>query len=156
MKGVRVGRHSAKDRQEALVEAEKQLTKPAKGQKTIKLEPQEIGFRLALFQPREFLGGLKKTDGKTVRDLAHSIGIYGELDPVLVIKLDEEFVCVDGHHRLEAYKKTKRTQPIKCEWFPGSVQEAVDESMRRNAKTKLNVPKEDKMEEAWKRVLLRP
>jgi hypothetical protein len=60
MKGVRVGRHSAKDRQEALVEAEKQLTKPAKGQKTIKLEPQEIGFRLALFQPREFLGGLKK------------------------------------------------------------------------------------------------
>ena len=107
-----------------------------------------------LFQPREFLGGLKKTDGKTVRDLAHSIGIYGELDPVLVIKLGEEFVCVDGHHRLEAYKKTKRTQAIKCEWFPGRVQHAVDESMRRNAKTKLNVPKEDKMEEAWKRVLL--
>jgi hypothetical protein len=43
---------------------------------------------------------------------------------------------------------------FKCEWFPGSVQGAVDESIRRNAKTKLNVPKEDKMEEAWKRVLL--
>ena len=154
MKGVRTGRHSAKDRQEALAGAEKQLKLPAKGLKTVKLKPDDIGFRLALFQPREFLGGLKKTDGKTVRDLAHSIGIYGELDPVLVIKLGEEFVCVDGHHRLEAYKKTKRTQAIKCEWFPGSVQEAVDESIRRNAKTKLNVPKEDKMEEAWKRVLL--
>ena len=154
MKGVRTGWHSARDRQEALVEVEKQLVRPPEGQKTVKLKPQDIGFRLALFQPREFLGGLKKTDGKTVKDLAHSIGIYGELDPVLVIKFGEEFVCVDGHHRLEAYKKTKRTQPIKCEWFPGSVQQAVDESMRRNAKTKLNVPKEDKMEEAWKRVLL--
>ena len=65
MKGVRTGRHSAKDRQEALAGAEKQLKLPAKGLKTVKLKPDDIGFRLALFQPREFLGGLKKTDGKT-------------------------------------------------------------------------------------------
>jgi ParB-like chromosome segregation protein Spo0J len=153
--GLRVGAYKAKDRRQALEEAEKQLTVRPEGQKIIKLKPDDIGFRPALFQPREFYGGLKTTDGKTVKELADAIGIYGELDPVLVIKLGEQFVCVDGHHRLPAYKKEKWKKAIKCEWFGGSVREAVDESMRRNAKIKLNVPKADKLEEAWKRVVLR-
>jgi hypothetical protein len=65
-----------------------------------------------------------------------------------------DFECALGHHRLEAYKKKKWKGTVKCEWFAGSVREAVDESMRRNAKIKLNVPHADKMEEAWKRVVL--
>jgi hypothetical protein len=38
----------------------------------------------------------------------------------------------DGHHRIEAYKDRKWKAPIKCEWFAGSAQEAMDESLRRN------------------------
>lgn len=158
MMGLRVGAYNAKARREALEKAEKQLTTRPEGQKTIKLKTDDIEFRLALFQPREFTayGGIRTTDGKMVKDLAHSISVHGELDPVLVIKLGEQFVCLDGHHRLEAYRKEKWTKAIKCDWFGGkTVREAVDESMRRNAKIKLNVPHADKMEEAWKRVLLR-
>lgn len=152
--GLRVGAYKAKDRRQALEKAEKQLTVRPEGQKGIRLKPSDVGFRLALFQPREFAAGFKTVDGKTVKELGEAISIHGELDPVLVIKLGEQFVCVDGHHRLEAYKKANWKKTIRCEWFGGSVREAVDESMRRNAKIKLNVPHADKMEEAWRRVVL--
>jgi ParB/Sulfiredoxin domain len=120
-----------------------------KGQEAFtELLPGEIVLRPELFQPREFSFGLRQTDPDHVKKLARAIGIQGELDPVLVIKLGKRFVCVDGHHRLEAYKKEKWTKPIKCEWFGGSLREAVDESMARNAKDRLNVPQADRLEAA--------
>jgi Recombinase/ParB-like nuclease domain len=51
---------------------------------------------------------------------ARRIGIDGELDPVLVIRLGKEWVCVDGHHRIAAYRLRKHKKPIRCEWFTGS------------------------------------
>jgi Recombinase len=89
---------------------------------------------------------------------ARRIGIDGELDPVLVIRLGKEWVCVDGHHRIAAYPLRKHKKPIRCEWFTGTPTEAVDESMRRNKKDTLPVPPADRREEAWRRVgyLIRP
>jgi Recombinase len=89
---------------------------------------------------------------------ARRIGIDGELDPVLVIRLGKEWVCVDGHHRIAAYRLRKHKKPIRCEWFTGTPTEAVDESMRRNKKDTLPVPSADRREEAWRRVgyLIRP
>jgi hypothetical protein len=65
----------------------------------------------------------------------------GELDPVVVIKLKEYadnpytgersellgrcWIIVDGHHRLEAYRKNKHEKPILCEWFDGTAREAM-------------------------------
>jgi hypothetical protein len=72
----------------------------------------------------------------------------------LVIKIGGTWTCVDGHHRLEAYRKEKRTEPIKCEWFGGTVREAVDESVARNDIYKLPIGHADRFEAAWKRVLL--
>jgi hypothetical protein len=89
-----------------------------------------------------------------VKKLRKKIGYKGELDPILVIKLGEQWVCVDGHHRLAAYEQEGRDKPIKCEWFKGTVREAYDASMGRNDVAKLEVPKEDRYENAWKRVLL--
>ena len=116
--------------------------------------PSEIVLRPELFQPREFSFGLRQTDPDHAKKLKRAIGIQGELDPILVVKLGKKFVCVDGHHRLRAYKDAKWSKPIKCEWFGGSLREAVDESMARNAKDRLNVPQADRLEAAWKRVLL--
>jgi hypothetical protein len=83
------------------------------------------------------------------------------LDPVLVVKLKNgmtrsgfEWIVVDGHHRLAAYRKLRRKEPIKCEWFVGSAREATDESLERNEKIHLRVDQGDKAEEAWKRTLL--
>jgi adenylate kinase family enzyme len=78
------------------------------------------------------------------------------VDPVLVIRIKRTgWVVVDGHHSIAAYKKLGRgEQEVTCDWFQGTVREALDESLARNIKIKLNLPKHDKHEEAWKRTLL--
>jgi hypothetical protein len=151
----RGGAHTTQAREEALLEAGGTLVRPADGRtQTVKLKPQQIIIRAELFQPREFAFGGRDTDRRHVERLARRIKNVGELDPIVVIKLGRQWVCVDGHHRVTAYKKSKRTEEIKCEWFAGSVREAMDEGLRRNAALNLEVPLADRQEEAWKRVLL--
>ena len=139
-------------------EAELKATKdrPASRQEKVLLTVDKITTRTELFQPRGFFSGLHELDMNYVRNkVGREIHIKGELDPVLVIKLGNAWVCVDGHHRLEAYKVNKWKQPITCEWFPGSVRDAVDESIRRNLVVKLEVTQTDRLEEAWRRVVLK-
>ena len=126
--------------------------RPAHG--TVYLKPASIKMRPELFQVREFSYGLRNVDKDHVKKLERAIGTAGELDPPVVIKLGREWVCVDGHHRIEAYKRTASWKQIKCNWFGGTVREAVDESMLLNSKDRLNVPQPDRMEAAWKRVVL--
>jgi hypothetical protein len=151
---MRAAAHNAKALQEAVAIAEHELVNRPKGTTTVEVRPNAIQIRPELFQPREFSFGLRETDPEFVKKLARSIGIQGELDPVLIIKLGKKFVCVDGHHRLQAYKAAMWDRPIRCEWFGGTVKEAVDESVARNAKDRLNVSQADRLENAWKRVLL--
>jgi hypothetical protein len=70
------------------------------------------------------------------------------------MRLGDVWICVDGHHRLAAYQALKWKPKLRCEWFKGSVWEAVDAGMRANSKIKLNMQQEDKFENAWKRVVL--
>jgi hypothetical protein len=149
--------NTAKTLQQAVKIAETQLntdghsqTKPA----FVDLRPDQIEMRPELFQPREFSFGTKDTDKQYVKKLAGEIETAGQLDPILVIRLGEAWVCVDGHHRARAYELKKWEGTIKCEWFGGSVREAVDEGMRRNRTVKLEVHRADRQEQAWKRVLL--
>lgn len=151
----RGGAHTTQAREEALLVAEGTLVRPADGKtQIVKLKPKQIIIRAELFQPREFSFGGRDTDKRHVERLTRRIKNVGELDPIIVIKLGRQWVCVDGHHRATAYKKSQRTEEIKCEWFAGSVREAMDEGMRRNAALNLEVPRADRQEEAWKRVLL--
>jgi ParB-like chromosome segregation protein Spo0J len=151
---MRAGAHSARELELAVVKAERQLKRPKGPNETVLLMPSEIKTRAELFQVREFSFGMRETDPDHVKTLTHNIGIHGELDPITVIKLGTKYVIVEGHHRLAAYKSAPWIQPIKCMWFPGSVREAIDESMKANAKDRLNVPLADKAEHAWKRTLL--
>lgn len=118
------------------------------------IRPASIKMVPALFQVREFAYGLRDTDPKHVKALKRVIeNTKKELDPPVVIKIGRQWVCVDGHHRVKAYNNAVWTRPIKCHWFGGTVQEAVDESIRLNSKDRLNVPKRDLAEAAWKLVL---
>src|SRR5262249_4056337 len=97
-------------------------------------------------------------DGEHIKKLVRRMNTKGELDPPLVIKLGKKWVCVDGHHRIAAYLKTSTYcygshYTITCDWFPGSVREAVDESIRRNDIDKLEM-RRDRYEAAWQRVVL--
>jgi hypothetical protein len=154
---IRFPRFTAAKRQKALAEAEKDFARSdlKRGKrKYVPIRTSEIEERVELFQPREFSYGLRSVDPKWVKELARRIGIHGELDPVLVIRLGKQWVCVDGHHRIAAYRLKNHKEPIKCEWFTGTPAEAVDESMRRNKKDTLPIPAADRSEEAWRRVLL--
>jgi hypothetical protein len=145
------------DTVEALRDAEAQLEKPEVtngGPVYAQVRPQDIGERLELFQPRRPGYGLRKLDTKHVNKLATRITRKGELDPVLVVRLGHQWVVVDGHHRVAAYLKLKRTEPIKCEWFAGTVREAMDASLICNEKAHLEVDQADKAETAWARTLM--
>ena len=148
-------RRSAKTLKEGVARAEKLRSvreRPADG--IVSVKPFQIKVQPEVFQIREFSFGLRNTDNEFVKKLARAIGTAGELDPPVVIKIGGEWICVDGHHRIEAYKKAGWRQPIKCVWFNGTVREAVDESMRLNSKDRLNVPQRDRLEMAWKLVIL--
>jgi ParB-like chromosome segregation protein Spo0J len=131
----------------------------------VDVRPQDIRTRLELFQPRRPGWGTRELETRDVNRLAKRIKQKGELDPVLVIKLEtanpytgeldgHEWVVVDGHHRIAAYLKLKWPGTIKCEWYAGTVREATDESLRRNEIIHKEIQQGDKWEEAWKRVLL--
>jgi hypothetical protein len=155
MSGFRGGsQNTAKARKDALREAEAQLVRPGpEDVTTLLIEPHLIETRPVLFQPREFSYGARDVDAEHVKKLKRAAEINeGELDPILVIKLGRDWVCVDGHHRLAAYGKGHA--PVPCEWFKGTVREAVDQSITLNKKDKLNVPQQDRLEEAWKRTML--
>ena len=142
---------------EALAQADKELERPPSTEKPpvhVDLNTATIKTRAELFQPRRFSGGLRDVDPKHVKDLKTRIERKGELDPVLVVKLKGQWVCVDGHHRVEAYQRGKPNGTIiQCEWFAGTVREAVDESLRRNEVIKLPINQADRFEEAWRRTL---
>jgi ParB-like nuclease domain len=120
---------------------------------TVELSLKQIKVLPVLFQPRERLDG-KTTDTWHVKSLKHAVKVYGDIEPPTVIRLKGTgFVVVDGHHTLEAYKEAKRTT-IKCTWYSGTVREAYDQSMLRNNRDKLPVTQADRMQAAWKRVLI--
>ena len=142
----------------AMVGAERELKPPPDGKtQQVQILPRLITTRPELFQPRCFWSG--SLDKEHVDDLTQRIESKGELDPPLVVKLGRKWVCVDGHHRLAAYRKTDKydftsNYTITCEWFPGSVREAVDESIRRNDIAKLEMRPGDRYEAAWQRVVM--
>lgn len=120
----------------------------------VNIKPTQIKTRPELFQMREFSFGLRDTDGEHVKKLARAISVVGELDPPVVIKIGADWICIDGHHRLEAYKKAGWRGPIRCMWFAGTVREAADEAIQLNTKDRLNVTQQARLEAAWKLVII--
>src|SRR5262245_51497831 len=118
-------RRDAKALKEGIVEAEAKRNvneRPPDGMVSIK--PKQIQMRPELFQPRNFAYGTRNIEVDQVKTYARRINAIGELDPPTIIKLGNTWFCVDGHHRIEAYKRAEAgwgNRPIKCFWFGGTV-----------------------------------
>jgi hypothetical protein len=108
-----------------------------------------------VFQPRTFEEDTDK-DEAHVAELVRALNAKPEerrqLDPILVTAIGQEFYVVDGHHRLWAYRAVGVTRTVPVEYFEGTVQEAVKEAIHRNAKDRLAMSHEDKLEAAWRMV----
>jgi hypothetical protein len=80
------------------------------------------------------------------------------LDPLLVWWSGKRWLVIDGHHRLEAYRRLKeqgkgaKSIPVKV--FEGTPVEAHLESIEGNRKNKLNMSNDDKATNAWKIIVL--
>ena len=156
MKKATISRTPA-DIAQALEDAEGGLELPTGAkQQDIQIRPALIVTRPELFQPRGF-HTRNALDTGHVTKLVKRIATKGELEPPLVVKLGKHWVCVDGHHRIAAYVKHHGKDwqgKIRCQWFAGSIHEAVDEAVKRNDIVKLEMRRGDKYEAAWQRVVL--
>lgn len=126
---------------------------PRSGPIELKLPIASITEKPELFQPREFHYGTKPVDYDHVSKLQSELSIRGSLDPIHVIKLGDEFICLDGHHRLEAYRRSRK-RTIRCVRYKGpSVREAIDATLRRNSYHQLPLSNSDRQEAAWRQVV---
>ena len=150
-------RQTAQTLSKAVLKAERELLRPNEQEaRSIEVMPGAVETRTELFQPRMLTHGGRVVDAKHVKKLVKRIGNVGaELEPVVVVKLNGRWVCVDGHHRLEAYDQLNWEVPIKAIWFEGTVREAVAESLRLNEVDKLEMSLQDNYEQAWQRTVLR-
>ncbi|ESX22141.1 plasmid partitioning protein ParB [Mesorhizobium sp. LSJC255A00] len=76
------------------------------------------------------------------------------LDPVTVYAVGKGAYCIDGHHRLAAYRAAKVKGSVPVEWFEGSLAEAIAEAAKRNQKVKLPMTQTERLEAAWRLVIL--
>jgi hypothetical protein len=106
-----------------------------------------------LFQPRgsdewrstAHINGLSSSSANTKQANGAAM-----MEAVLVFWAGDAWVCLDGHHRLEAISKKSRTgATIGVEVFGGTVADAMMEATRRNSRNKLSMTEKDKSERAW-------
>lgn len=75
------------------------------------------------------------------------------LDPITVWWDGKAWVCVDGHHRLLAYRRMGMgVPPIPVEVFSGSPSEALAHAARGNTKAKLPMTQVECSDAAWRLV----
>jgi hypothetical protein len=134
---------------ELLTRLEAQVRQPAPAVLPETLAWRDIRQEPGLFQAR---GG--ELYEPHLSDLASAIGREGMLDPVEVIQIGPQAVLIEGHHRMEAYRRAGITEGIPVVYFKGTVADAVAESGRANTRAKLPMPLRERNDYAWKLVKL--
>ena len=139
---------------EALTEAEKLPSPhaPSQSQREVLLATTDIVTIESVFQHRDVAAG--KYDSEShIRTLTNVLKALPadqrRLDPILVVPIDSSWICIDGHHRLEAYKKAGVSE-VPAEVFTGGIRQAVIVAGEANSKTKLPMSPRDRMNAAWR------
>ncbi len=143
------------------VDALARLEEQQKRGKAVKEKPSALPLRAiktapAVFQPRLLWGG-KDVDDFHVKELARALAAQGKeeaFEPITVMRIGRHPYCIDGHHRLAAYKVAKRDLEVPVTWFEGSVRDGVEEAVRLNTRDKLPMSRQAKLEAAWRMVIL--
>lgn len=103
-----------------------------------------------LFQPRDAM-----MDERHIGDLVKVLqskstkGRPGNLDAILVVETRRGFAIVDGHHRLEAYRRAGR-KFIPITVFSGTVKEAVLKAGTENSMSKRIMTTKERQDYAWR------
>lgn len=81
--------------------------------------------------------------------LGRSLSMVGDLDPIDVWRCGTRVFLLDGHHRLEAYRRAHR-EKIPIRMFKGSFDDALRHAEQSNVKTTLPMSLAEKSNHAWK------
>lgn len=94
-----------------------------------------------------------------IRYLSKCLGSGVKLDPVSVVAFGNQWYLVDGHHRLEAYRRQGITTSIPVKALQSDLRGterigwAVDQSLAENRKNRLNLTTSDRLDAAWRLTL---
>ncbi|TIM73751.1 MAG: hypothetical protein E5Y60_11415 [Mesorhizobium sp.] len=113
-----------------------------------RLDIRAITLMPELFQPRD---GISE---KHLADLTKAIKNFGELDPLTVIVVSKRTILIDGHHRVEAYRRVWSDREVPIRYFEGSPSEAVLAASEANSAVKLPMESRERQNRAWKLVLI--
>ena len=97
-----------------------------------------------------------------IRYLCKCLSSGVALDPVGVVAFGDRWYLVDGHHRLEAYRRQGITTDIPVKALNSSLRGnerigwAVDQSIAENGKNRLNLSNSDRLDAAWRMTLTKP
>ncbi|WP_319567275.1 ParB N-terminal domain-containing protein [Cohaesibacter marisflavi] len=86
-------------------------------------------------------------------ELKRALERMADLDPALILPCGDSFVLIDGHHRLEAYRRDEERMDIPVRYFEGSIEKAVLEAARINSKAVLPLNNQQRQNLAWRLVL---
>lgn len=127
-------------------------TKPSKN-KPSELLSSTIRTAPQVFQPRQLFGDeVAKYHVNELKRAASGKG--AKLEELLVMQIGNNTYCIDGHHRLAAYKELNISTPVPVKWFEGTVRKAVVRAAECNSRDKLPMSKGSKLEAAWRMVVL--
>jgi ParB-like chromosome segregation protein Spo0J len=87
-----------------------------------------------------------------ITELRRAIRNGGALEPVMILGAGQSLYLIDGHHRLEAYRREKWKEGVPILFFNGTAREAVAEAGRLNCRAKLSMTTQEKANLAWKLV----
>lgn len=125
--------------------------KPAPTEQPRTLELRKVRTAPAVFQHRKPHMG---DSSAHVRSMAKALstGTAKELDAVTVWWDGRGWTCIDGHHRLEAYRKSgaEPWQDIPVQVFTGSLEEAIAQAARGNTRSKLPMSASERTRAAWR------
>lgn len=85
-----------------------------------------------------------------VHGLSKIIKSQGKVAPVVVWPAGDKIILLDGHHRIEAYKKAEKTDAIPVAYFEGTADAALARSGELNTPLKLPMTNDEKQDFAWR------
>lgn len=114
------------------------------GEPTLPLR--RIKLRPEVFQHRRPSG---PASAAHIKDLMSSAK-ERPLDPLLVWWDGKHWTCIDGHHRIEAYKRAGGFDEVPVRVFRGTPEQASLQAARGNSRAKLQMSATEKLGAAWR------